>query len=312
MKKYASFFFLFFFFYLLLAPQSALDAAREGLLLWYHSILPALFPFMLLCTLALRLGLIDCRIKQLYRPFHLLTGCSSYGAFAIFAGFLCGFPMGAKITHDLQMQKKISQEEANWLLGFVNNLSPGFLISYAACEQLAFPSGRLLLPLTVLGSSLLYGVLTSSRHRHTFSQADPNQADPYPDASDLFPMIDDCINSTILSVVRLGAYILMFTLLRSILYTFLPSAHPITIFLCAILEVTGGIHLIAASALPFAVRYILVNVLCCFGGLCALAQTAGIASMNRHTLLHYTKSRVMITLLSVLISCASFLFCFFF
>lgn len=309
MKKWSSLFLIIFFGYLLIAPESALSSARDGLLLWYHSILPALLPFMLLCTLVLRLGLLDECLPVLYRPIHLLTGCSPYGAFAILTGFLCGFPMGAKITHDLLAEKKISQSEADWLMGFVNNLSPGFLLSYTACEQMEFSSGRFLFPANVLGSALLFGILTSLRCRQTFHHSAASSA--CPDAVTLFPVIDDCISSTVQSIVRLGIYIIMFSLFGSMLRILLPDDHMLTLFLCTILEVTGGIHVIADSALPFSIRYILINALCCFGGLCALAQTAGITSMNRHALLHYIKSRVLITLLSALVSCGSVLFCLF-
>lgn len=312
MKKWFSPFLLLFFGYLLIAPAAALTSAREGLLLWYHSILPTLLPFMLLCTLALRLGLLDDWLQKLYRPFHRLTGCSTYGAFAILTGFFCGFPMGAKITHDLLAEKKISQSEANWLMGFVNNLSPGFLLSYAAYEQLQLTSGRFLIPANVLGSALLCGILTSVRRRHTFLRNRSADISVMPDADTLFPIIDDCINSTVKSMIRLGIYIMMFSLLGSMLGSLLPADHIISLLFCAVIEVTGGIHLLADSALPFSIRFILVNALCSFGGICALAQTAGIASMDQQMLHSYIKSRVMITLLSILFSCVSFLFCFLF
>ena len=95
---------LFLLLYLLLFPARALSDARAGLLLWYRSVLPVLFPFMLVCSILIRLDLLKRALPFLARPFHRLFGCSQYGAFAILGGFLCGFPMGAKITRDLQSQ----------------------------------------------------------------------------------------------------------------------------------------------------------------------------------------------------------------
>ena len=100
--------FFTFFFYLLAFPRPALESARRGLLLWYRSVVPVLFPFMLLGNFALRTGLIDPLTALFYRSLHLLFGCSQAGCFAVLSGFLCGFPVGAKITSDLAAQHLIS------------------------------------------------------------------------------------------------------------------------------------------------------------------------------------------------------------
>ena len=309
MKKRTLLPFLFFFLYLLLTPETAVNAAREGLLLWYHSVLPALFPFMVLCTLALRLGLLDHLMLRLYRPFHLMTGCSPYGAFAIMAGFLCGFPMGAKITHDLQLQEKISPEEADWLMGFVNNLSPGFLISYLACDQMKLPDWAGCFLLNILGSAFLYGLITASvfRKKQRRTTWNPPQSSAV-QAGGLFPIIDECISDTIQNILRLGAYITMFAILGSALALLLPEGGIGALLLRSSVEVTNGIRLLSVSSVPLHIRFVLVNALCAFGGLSALAQSAGIAAMDKSTLLSYIKSRVYITLLCVLLSCSSVLF----
>lgn len=309
MKKIYALPFLLFFLYLLLSPVTALAAAREGLMLWYQSVLPTLFPFMLLCTLVLRLGLLDDLMPRIYKPFHALTGCSPYGAFAIVTGFFCGFPMGAKITHDLQMQKKISPQEACWLMGFVNNLSPAFLISFLACDQMQQPALAGVILVNVLGSSLLYGAITSFAFRKKETEAfSHNTKSISPASTEIFPVIDDCISDSIQNVLRLGAYITMFAILGSALEQLIPSGPAWGLLLRASMEVTGGIRLLTASDLPFELRFVLINALCAFGGFCALAQSAGIAAMDQKALFSYIKSRVCITLLSVVLCCGSILF----
>lgn len=308
MKKLFSLLFVLFFLFLLLSPETALAASREGLLLWYRSILPALLPFMLLCTLALHLGVLEPLIQKIYLPLHYLTGCSFYGSLAIFTGFLCGFPMGAKMTHDLCQSKKINQAETDWLLGFVNNLSPGFLISYVAYDQLNLSSLHFLLPVNILGSALIYGIFTSMRHRSAFCTATSIKPFLCPDVCEVFSVIDSCIDQCILNITKLGIYIMIFSILKGMFHLLLPPGHLITLFLCSVMEVTGGIQLLCSTTLPYPVRFICVNALCCFGGFCALAQTAGITSMNLNSLSSYIKSRVTITLLSVLFSCSIFLF----
>lgn len=293
---------MLFFLYLLLFPEAALHASREGLLLWYHSVLPVLFPFMLLCKILLSFHLLDRFLRLIRRPFHALFGCSEYGAFAILCGFLCGFPMGAKLTSDLYRQEKISRQEAYFLYGFVNNLSPVFLVSYLATEELKLPAWRGLFLFNILGSAALYGILTSVKYR----KSQPESLKPAFSAprktAEAFSLLDDCIYDAIQNTVRLGAYIMIFSILSEAAALLLPFHGLPALILTAGIEVTNGIHMICASALPLPAKYVFCNVLCAFGGLSALAQSAGIASMDRRLLGHYIKSRVACTLLSLLLT----------
>ena len=149
------------FLYLVFFPEYALESTRAGLLLWYHSVLPVLFPFMLLCTLLIRFRVLERMPEFLTRPLQKVFSISNYGSYAVIAGFLCGFPIGAKLSSDLYREGKIDKEEARLLYGFTNNLSPVFLISYAASEQMEMPEGKIFLLFHVLGAAFLYGAFTS-------------------------------------------------------------------------------------------------------------------------------------------------------
>ena len=132
--------------------------------------------------------------------------------------------------------------------------------------------------------------------------------DPSPDIQEAFRRIDDCIYDTIQNAVRLGAYIVMFSLLSGAVSLLLPQNHPAALFLISCVEVSNGVHLISGAPLPLYARYILVTVVASFGGLSALAQTVSIAGMDHRLSVHYIKSRVKITLLSLFMSLVSVLF----
>ncbi len=313
---------LFLLSYLLLFPARALGDARAGLLLWYHSVLPVLFPFMMLCGLLLRFNLLERSLPVISRPFRALFGCSQYGSFAILTGFLCGFPMGAKLTHDLRAQGKISEQEACILYGFVNNLSPSFILSFLAADQMGRPSLGGLFLFNILGSSLLYGILSAKSlrghepRRHAAQAPAPERADPgkrgavsafTPNVQETFRLIDDCIYDTIQNTVRLGAYIVMFSLLSGAVSLLMPTGHPAALLFASCIEVSNGIHMIANASLPFCARYLLVCVLSAFGGLSALVQSASVAAMDKTLFIRYIKSRVIITLLSAVIALISVL-----
>ena len=64
------------------------------------------------------------------KPLGKIFSVSAAGAFSVIAGFLCGYPMGAKVTADLVCTKKIERSEAAYLLSFCNNTSPVFIVNF--------------------------------------------------------------------------------------------------------------------------------------------------------------------------------------
>lgn len=299
------------FFYLLACPGEALAAAQDGLVLWYRSVLPVLFPFMFLCTAFLRFGILEHLPDILYRPLRHLFGCSRYGAFTILAGFFCGFPMGAKLTGDLLHLDKIDRSEARFLYGFVNNLSPGFLLSYTAANQMRASSLGPPLLFSVLGSAFLYGLITSFYFRKKLQITAFSNISHTPDEitdSSFFSSFDTCIYDTVQNVLKLGAYITIFHMAADAARQLLPAGNPFILLSVSGIEITGGIPLILSSDFSFPQKYFAVTALCAFGGISALTQSIGISSMDRNMIFYYIKSRVIITLLSCLLSLLSVLF----
>ncbi len=77
---------------------------------------PTLFPFMMISSIMVYSGA-DLELgRMLSIPLKRVYRYSTYGLYAIFMGFFCGFPMGAKVVSELCEHKKLSKEEAVSLL----------------------------------------------------------------------------------------------------------------------------------------------------------------------------------------------------
>ena len=278
--------------FLLLAPQTAADAARSGLSLWYQNLVPVLFPFMILSNLMIRLDCIFTILKFLHPILHGIWGTSVYGSYAILAGFLFGYPMGAKVIGDLRQQELIVPAEAEYLIGFVNNMSPAFLITYLIGQNLKNPA---LLPPTLCilyGAPLVSSMVYLPRYRSIIRETSkkPNKASEVPLQPEL---IDACIFDGIVNITRLGAYIMLFALICGV-FRLLPLHHPLAqCLLGGCIEITAGIRTICQSSLPFSAKYLCLMILCSFGGICALQQTLSVCKMNRQTLSHYIKAKAL-------------------
>lgn len=284
--------------FLLLFPQNALECARNGLALWYQNLVPVLLPFMILSNLMIRLDLVSS-ISGIFHPLlHLVFGTSIQGSYAILAGFLFGCPMGAKVVHDLLKERAVCQEEAEYLIGFVNNLSPAFLITYLVHENLRSPA--LLWPTLVMlyGAPLICALIFRPKYRKSISFVSPKKNK----ASKALPqleLLDACISNGIVTIAQLGAYILLFSLITGMIQI-LPLKNKL--FLClfgSLAEITNGIRMLSQCSLLFPARYLCLICLSAFGGFCALMQTFSVFPMKKQTLYHYLISKGIIILIAL-------------
>lgn len=254
--------------FLLTDPVRASEASAAGLLLWFHTLVPVLLPFFILSSLLIALDGLSPMTRLLYPVLHRIFGCSREGCFCLAAGFLCGFPTGARLTGELVRTSRITREEGNYLLGFCNNVSPAFLIGFCMTKSLGRP--RLAGPalLLVFGAPVLYGLLTRRGRSFTSLPAEKKTSG----SQITFKIADACIMNGLESILKLGCYIILFSMLAGLFKT-LPCPSPIlTCILTGILEITNGISL-SAALLPGREAFSLVLGIAAFGGLSGLAQT---------------------------------------
>ena len=149
-------------FCILAYSELSLSYAALGLRLWFDKMVPALFPFMIISGIMIRLNLTEIFVSVIYPPVRQMFHITRNVCYCLLIGFLCGFPMGAKTAADLYSFRKISRWEARYLLCFVNNIGPvyflGFVLPLLHRKMiLPYLTGMYLIP-------LLYGLFL----RYTF------------------------------------------------------------------------------------------------------------------------------------------------
>ncbi len=144
---------------LVLWPGEAMAAMKEGLALCGNVIVPSLFPFFILSSLVVELGMsryLGALFQPLMAPLFRVNGaCAS----AVALGFVGGYPVGARTAITLYENGQCSKTEAERLLAFCNNSGPAFILGVVGAG--IFGSGRmgLLLYLVHILASLLVGLL---------------------------------------------------------------------------------------------------------------------------------------------------------
>ena len=179
-KKFICFAILILTAYILLYPADAVNASRNGLMLWYEKVLPTLLPFAIISNVLIHSGYMDALTKHLTKYFRFFMPVSGEGVFILCSGFLFGFPMGSKNCAELLKANKIHPKEAEILFYITNNISPVFIGSYILLQQLQLTGMFgisifiLYVPALILGMLLLHRKKEENRQKKTASQSQIN------------------------------------------------------------------------------------------------------------------------------------------
>ena len=153
-RKIIIFFYICLLLFLLFHPKEALTGVKNGLGLWLNIMIPTLLPFLILTGALLKTG----NVRKLLKPsaffWKTFFGLSPAGAYVLILGLLCGYPMGAKLAHDLYIDQQISRREGEYLLTFSCNASPAFIISYLSGILLKNKISAVQMVLTFLAADL--------------------------------------------------------------------------------------------------------------------------------------------------------------
>lgn len=287
---------LLFLCLLIFCPETALQGSKYGAALWLNELLPTLLPFF-----------ITLRLFQLCLP-----KVASHPAFLLL-GILCGYPAGASLVADQYQRGLLSRRRAYFYLGFVNNPSPMFILSFCSMTilHMTLPSSFLffgcLLLSALIGSFLfrclmrLLPVKTSSPEKSQpqspRSSNDPEQRKKIP----LSRQLDAVILESFILITKIGGYVILFSILGQFLCLFLSPSNISGILCLGSMEITSGISYLRISFLSYETKKVLTASILGFGGLSAAAQTSSVLSQSGLSIFPYVLNKIINAVLAGLL-----------
>lgn len=290
--------FLLLTFLILTHSQVSLHYAFYGFTLWYSKMIPSLLPFMILSGILIRANLSERFAGILHPLLKKLFHCSPNVSYGIIIGFLCGFPMGAKVTADLLKYGKITRQEARFLFAFNNNIGPVYFCSFVIpLLGIRKPPAYLF---GMYGIPLLYGILLSRTMFRTLSVEGAYSCEKSyaisgmlsaqtASETSILTAIDDSIKAAVQSILSLCGYMILFNTLNLLPHYLLPKLH---IYLAPLLEITGGLSMLGNTQ-PLYSLCMLV-----FGGLSCIAQTNGMVMGTGLSIKEYIVHKLILTVLT--------------
>ena len=196
---------------LVLWPGESMSAMKDGLKLCGNVILPSLFPFFVLSSLVVELGM-SRYLGRLLEPvmgplFHLGGACAA----PLALGFIGGYPVGARAALTLYESGGCSKTECERLIAFCNNSGPAFILGVVGAGVFADSRVGVLLCLVHGLASLCVGVLFRFYKAGEWKKA-PSSAGPIT-ACRFSEAFTGAVGGAVNSTLNICAFVITFTVI---------------------------------------------------------------------------------------------------
>lgn len=259
---------------LLLFPEAALAGSKYGVALWLSELLPTLLPFFI----------------AIYLFQESMPKASAHRA-TLLLGLLCGYPTGAALVTEQYKRGLLSPQKAYFYLGFVNNPSPMFILAFCGTNVLHMNYREtLLLFILVVLAGFLGSCLCSLLFYHCSFPAPLSflsEEVVQKSKQTISKRIDTIILRSFILMVKIGGYVILFSILGQLLTPFIPLQSSSGIICLGTLEITCGISYLKIAPIALAQKKVLTAILLTFGGLSAAAQTSSVLTQSELSIIPY-------------------------
>lgn len=305
MKKIFSFYIIpiiiaFFNILIFLFPQTVVNAARNGLQLWFNNVLPSLLPFLVGTNLLIALGFVSFAgilCAPLMRRLFNLPGCA---AFALVMGMSSGYPIGAKITAELRLSGQLKRAEAQRLLSFCNNSGPLFILGAVAINMFSSSRlGYLMLAIHYL-SAVTIGIIigkASKMNEIAVERASLRKAlismkaIRLKNSKSFGEIAADSIRSGLETVAIIGGYVILFSVIADIIKLLSFKNDFLNAIIIGTIEITNGCSALSFNITPL--NAAAATAVISWGGLSIHAQTISIISKTDLSIPLYILSKLL-------------------
>lgn len=253
----------FFMLLLILDTKTAIDGAQEGITMCIRTVIPALFPFILLSGI-LGSSILGTRLGM-FKPLCRLTGIPQGAESILFLGLISGYPVGAQLVSAAYDDGNLSQTDARRMLAFCSNAGPAFIFGIFSIifDNKLVP--WVLWITHILGALLVAAIL-------------PNKSSAQCVIAKKRPIsVTESLERTIRIMGSICGWIIIFRIIIAYLNRRLIGMLPMEFKVLAsgFLELTNGCVRLAGIRSD-GMKFLLAGGMLSFGGLCVLMQTISV------------------------------------
>ena len=200
---------------LLVFPTELVAAAENGVELCFNVLIPSLFPFFVISSMVVSMGLADALGSALAPVMSGLFNVGGQCASALILGFIGGYPVGARTVIALYDSGRCSKAEAQRMLAFCNNSGPAFIFGVVGAGIFSSSAVGVILYLTHILASVLVGLIFrnyGSGRPTPVKAAAKGKKTPFPEA------FVSSVTSSFSSCLNICGFVIFFTVLIRLLF----------------------------------------------------------------------------------------------
>ncbi len=263
-----------------LYAKTCLDAIS----VWAFKVMPLLFPFFIFTRLIVNISEQNPTILDKFFNKAYNTPQGSFKTF--FLSVLSGYPMGAKLICTMHENKQINSYQATKMLSFCSVCGPMFMFGTVGIMMLKSYKAGLIILISNIVAALINGLIYRGKKEAYQTKCFLAKKNDN--------ILADSVYDSLISILMIGAYIVLSFLVIEILKTlhifdFLTTAiccvfncnhyhNVVSSVLCGSIEITKGILELSSSNASLFMQTVIASTLVGFGGLSIFLQSLNFLS----------------------------------
>ena len=267
------------------------QGVAKGLRMTVQSLIPSLFPFLVLCSFFTGSGAYLSLSKPL-GPLARLFRLPACAGGVILLSLVGGYPAGAKMIRNLMEQGQLSRQQGEAMLCFCFGSGPAFAIGVVGSGVFGSARAGVLLFAAHTAASLLTGLIFTRR-----LPAAPKGREAKPAKPPVSAAFVEAVSGSVAAMLSIGGFVMLFcgiiALLDSLSFFSLLDGlcgGQASSLLPGLLEVTGGC---LGQQQPGVGGLLLCAFFLSFGGFCVHAQVYGVLGEYAPSYARFLLSRLV-------------------
>ena len=261
-KKYQELFavliILFLYLGIFINPSLIIESGISSINIFKTKLFPSIFPFFVLASLLLELGIATKISNKLNPIFKRLFHVEGNSSFIILVSIISGFPSSSKYAVESYKSKTIDKTTANYLLTFTHFANPLFILGTCGLILNSLSLAYKILIIQII-SNLILGIILRPKEIISSKKMNNYQNKSFLEA------LPKAINDAIKLLLFMLGSITFFMFFSKLLTTSLSLNSFFETIITGILDMTSGISLVPSIDTTNYIRGLLVLTFITFG-----------------------------------------------
>lgn len=261
-KKYQELFavliILFLYLGIFINPSLIIESGISSINIFKTKLFPSIFPFFVLASLLLELGIATKISNKLNPIFKRLFHVEGNSSFIILVSIISGFPSGSKYVVESYKNKTINKTTANYLLTFTHFANPLFILGTCGLILNSLSLAYKILIIQII-SNLILGIILRPKEIISSKKINNYQNKSFLEA------LPKAINDAIKLLLFMLGSITFFMFFSKLLTSFLSLNPFFETIITGILDMTSGISLVPSINTTNYIRGLIVLTFITFG-----------------------------------------------